>query len=146
MRVKLSIPEHNPNYSYQYRLTVADMNYGNHMGNDRFLTLAHESRLSFFHTLEMDELKFFGSSLIMADAMIQYKAQGFRGDETTTNIWIENISNYGFDLVYQVIKVKDNKEMARMKTAMLFFDYENQKMVKTPDEFTKRFKSQGANL
>ena len=65
MRVKLKIPDF---FHFETLLTirVSDLNYGGHLGNDSFLTLAHESRVQFFKSMNMTERNFFGSSLILS--------------------------------------------------------------------------------
>lgn len=137
MRVKLSFPDRTEDYSCEYTVGVSDLNYGNHMGNDRFLTLAHEARLRFFDQLQMDELSFYGEALIMSDSMVQYKAQGFRSDNLVIKIWVENITARSFDLLYSV--AKENLEVARIKTGMVFYNYDQQKIVKTPQAFLEKF-------
>ncbi len=32
----------------QYKVSIADINYGCHMGNDKALTIFHEARIGFF--------------------------------------------------------------------------------------------------
>lgn len=141
MRVKLHLPDRRENFLCEYQIGVSDLNYGNHMGNDRFLTLAHEARLQFFDQLGMDELSFFGEALIMSDSMVQYKAQGFRGERLQVKVWVDKIAERSFDLLYSVTKRSEEKpiEMARIKTGMVFYNYESQKIVKTPADFYQRF-------
>lgn len=140
MRVKLAIPDSTPLYESSYTLGVADMNYGNHLGNDRVLTLAHEARLRYLKSLNYDELNFFKSALIMSDAMVQYKGQGFMGDEITLKVWIENVSEIGFDFFTHIHHQNDpKKEIARVKCAMLFFNYEENKRQRAPQEFCDQF-------
>lgn len=138
-RVKIKLPSEEPLFITNYTLTVQDMNYGNHMGNDRVLSIAHEARLQFFKSFGFDELNFFGSSLIMADAAIQYKGQGFRGDNLSIKMWIAEGAR-GFDLYYHFIKIDTLIEVARLKTALIFFDYKKETIERPPQEFTKTMK------
>lgn len=143
MRVKLSLPERPSLYQTSITLGVADMNYGNHLGNDKVLTLAHETRLRFFREIDQEELNFFSSALIMGDAAIQYKGQGYMGDLCTIRLWISEVSPFGFDLIYSMTKNEGKSEIARVKTGMIFFDYDLQKMAKTPQSFLDYFQSKG---
>ena len=138
MRVKISLPERKEDFSCHYGVTIGDLNYGNHMGNDRFLSMAHEARLQLFDKLETSELNFYGTGLIMADSMVQYKAQAFRGDNLTVKIWVENTSSRYFDLIYGVLN-QNGKEVARIKTGMIFYDYDNQKISSAPEEFVQLY-------
>ena len=63
MRVKLEIPNFF-HFETSLIIRVSDLNYGGHLGNDSFLSLAHESRIQFFKSLDMTERDFFGASLI----------------------------------------------------------------------------------
>jgi acyl-CoA thioester hydrolase len=139
MRVKIKLPDTPSIYQTNMTLGVADMNYGDHLGNDKVLTLAHECRLRFMQTLNMDELKFYGGKLIMADAMVQYMGQGHRGDQITLDLWLTNCTAFGFDFYYQMNKFTNTGpiELARIKTAQLFFDYDKEKLVKAPEKFNQ---------
>lgn len=139
MRVKIKLPDTLPLYQSDMTLGVADMNYGDHLGNDRVLTLAHEARLRLMQSLNMDELNFYGSSLIMTDAMVQYISQGHRGDKVIIDLWQTNLTAYGFDYLYSIKKQKDSKEIARIKTGMLFYDYELSKPARCPEKFNQDF-------
>ena len=73
MRVKLEIPNFF-HFETKLNIRVSDLNYGGHLGNDSFLSLAHEARVQFFNSLQMTEREFFGRSLIMADSVVIYKS------------------------------------------------------------------------
>ena len=122
MRVKLKIPSI---FHFETILTirVSDLNYGGHLGNDSFLTLAHESRVQFFKSINMTERNFFGKSLIMADSIVIYKSQGFLGDEVNVKISITNCRSHGFQLFYLFQKNQDEIDLAHIQTSMVFYDY-----------------------
>jgi acyl-CoA thioester hydrolase len=44
----------------------------------------------------------------------------------------------GFDLVFRVSDSETGEEVARAKTGMLCFDYQEQKITHVPDDFRKR--------
>jgi len=136
MRVKLKIPDF---FHFETLLTirVSDLNYGGHLGNDSFLTLAHESRVQFFKSMNMTERNFFGSSLIMADSIVIYKSQGFLGNEVSIKISITNCSSHGFQLFYLFHKKKDGLDLAHIQTSMVFYDYKEGKIV----PFSQLFKN-----
>jgi len=132
VKIKLDGPKV---FSTQITLAVNDMNYGNHMGNDRVLYLAHEARLRFLESIGANELNCLGQSLIMSDAMIEYRGEGFRGDVVTIDVYLSHQHDYGFDLMYDM-NVAD-KALARVKSGLLFFDYEKRKVAKAPEGWTK---------
>ncbi len=140
MRVKLKIPDF---FHFETLLTirVSDLNYGGHLGNDSFLTLAHESRVQFFKSMNMTERNFFGSSLIMADSIVIYKSQGFLGNEVSIKISITNCSSHGFQLFYLFHKKKDGLDLAHIQTSMVFYDYKEGKIVPFPHLFKNYLKN-----
>jgi len=134
MRVKLKIPDF---FHFETLLTirVSDLNYGGHMGNDAFLSFAHECRVRYFNSIEMTERDFFGSSLIMADSIVKYKSQGFLGDEINIKISIINCSSHGFQLFYLLKKRLNEIDLAYIQTSMVFYNYEKEKITPFPQDF-----------
>lgn len=137
MRIKIDIPDRAHNFHTAFTLTVGDLNYGNHLGNDRLLMLAHEARMRFFSDLGHTELNFFGKGLIMVDSAVQYQAQGHWGDVIDATLWLEPFRSTGFSLFYKF--KKGETPLATVKTGMAFFDYDSSKVVAAPHDFTKSF-------
>ena len=133
MRVKLKIPNFF-HFETLLSIRVSDLNYGGHLGNDSFLTLAHESRVQFFKSINMTERDFFGSSLIMADSLVIYKSQGFLGDEINIKISVTNCSSHGFQLFY-LFQKKNKVDLAHIQTSMVFYDYNVEKILTFPQDF-----------
>ena len=73
------IPEKFP-FSVSLPVRITDMNYGGHLGNDRYLTISHEARVKFLEWLGYTELDFSGPGLILANVAIDYKAEIKYGD------------------------------------------------------------------
>lgn len=113
------------------------MNYGGHLSNDRVLALFHNLRVEWLSEYGFTELNAFGSSLIMSDSQVQYRAEGFQGDELKTTLLIGEIGNSGFELFYALERTSDQKEIARGKTGMAFFDYDKRKVARVPEDFAK---------
>lgn len=125
-RVRINLPEE---YTFATCIPVqiADINYGGHLGNDALLRILHEARLQYLAHLGYSELRFGDHSLIMADAAIAYRGEGFRGDGLTVQIAATDFSKYGFDLVYRVTN-QHGKEIAHAKTGLLCFNYDTRKL------------------
>lgn len=136
-RLKLALPDFEPHFKTVIPLTINFVNYGGHMGNDAVLTLCHEARLRFLKDHNQSELDLFGKALIQGDAMVIYKSEAFQGDDLEIDIYIDDLSTYGFDFIYKITRVSDQVEIARAKTGMVFFDYESKKVTKIPVEFEK---------
>jgi len=131
-RVKINFPETSI-FTTDLIITIADINYGGHLGNDRFLTLMQEARLRWLRSLGFANEKEISPPIgtIIADAAIQFKAEVFHGEEITIALAIDEIGRKGFDLLYK-LNNKQNLVVALGKTAVVCMDYEEGKAVSIP--------------
>lgn len=137
-RIKLDIPT-DYIFKTEMDIMIGDVNYGGHVGNDAILTLVHEARLRFLANYNYSEKDIEGHGLVMTDAVIVYKNQAFWGDNISIEIAIVDITRIGFDLYYRVTNSRNQKEIAYVKTGMTFFNYNNQKITSTPENFFTKF-------
>ena len=137
-RLKFNLPGRF-HFSTEIPLRIGDINYGGHLGNDAILSLAHEARVRFFRKHGWTELDVEGASIIMADAAIMFKAEGFYGDVVTVEIAVDDLSEPGCDLLYRLTNKESGKEIARVKTGIVFFDYKSRKPVRMPESFRLAF-------
>jgi 4-hydroxybenzoyl-CoA thioesterase len=137
-RIELNLPD-DFSFSTDVRVRISDINYGNHLGNDALLALVHEARLQFLQSRGFSELDIDGCGLILADAVIVYKSQGFHGDLLTILAAVDDFNKYGCDFFFKVIQKNSGKEVARAKTGIVFFDYNRQKMAPAPSAFLDAF-------
>lgn len=135
----------NIDFTTKLRVHVEHLNYGAHVGNDKFLSLIHEARIQFFEKLGGSELDFDGVGLIMTDAQIIYKAEAFRGDHLRIDIAVEELAKSRFELHYKLTRIhndgddEDEKEVARIQTGMAFFDYDQRRLAPAPKRFEELF-------
>lgn len=138
-RIKVTIPAYTQ-YRASIPVRVTDLNYGNHLGNDALLSILHEARMQLLGHYGWSELNLAGASMIMADVAIEYKGEGFYGDVLTISLAFDDISKYGFDITYHVHN-QNGKEVARAKTGMLCFDYQNRKLMTLPAEVKEKIET-----
>lgn len=133
-RLKLELP---PTFSFStdIPLRITDINYGGHLGNDAVLGLVHEARLRFLKQLGYSEQDIGGASLIMGDAAIVYRSEGFHGDVIRIDVAAAEFSRTGFDLFFRLTNQSTAQELARAKTGMVAFDYSTRKVCSVPEEF-----------
>jgi acyl-CoA thioester hydrolase len=138
-RIKIDLPD-TYIFSTQYKVRIADINYGGHVGNDAILTIMQEGRLQFLNHLGIkNELNIEGSiGMIVADSCIAYKSESFYGDTIEIKIAINEFNKYGFDMIYLLSNVTNGKEVARGKTGIVFLDYETRKIAATPTNFLEK--------
>lgn len=138
-RIELNLPE-TFSFSTDVRVRISDINYGNHLGNDALLSLVHEARLQFLQSRGFSEVDIDGCGLILTDAVIVYKSQGFHGNLLSIFADVGDFNKYGCDFFYKVVQKNGGKEVARAKTGIVFFDYNRQKMVPVPAAFLDAFR------
>jgi acyl-CoA thioester hydrolase len=141
-RVKIEQPT---SFCFKYELNVplSAINYGNHVGNDAFFTLAHEARLQWLYSLGYTELNVEGKGIIMIDATIQYLTQLFHNERIQISIAIPEVYSKGFTIVYlfENISKASPQKAALLSTNMLFFDYATKNITETPQHFIEKLQN-----
>jgi acyl-CoA thioesterase FadM len=135
-RLELPLPDAFP-FSTEFTVRITDINYGGHLANDRVLSLVHEARLRFLSHYGFSEIDIGGVGLIMTDAAIVYKAQGFYGEVLKAEVAVTDLTRTGCDFVFRLTSREGGKEVARAKTGIVFFDYKAKKVVAVPEVFLK---------
>jgi len=135
VRIKIEIPEKTIG-TFTVPIRIADINYGNHVGNDAFVSIIHEARMQWLKQYDYTELKIEGIGLIMSDLAIEFKNESFYGDVVEVKLGAGEISRVGFELYYQLF-AKRNEEnilLANAKTGMVCYDYGAKKVASIPEK------------
>ncbi len=130
-RISIELPEQFP-FSTELEVRVGDLNYGNHLGNDRVLTLIHEARRRFLESLGLEEIGADGLGFVIADAAVVYRAQAFYGDRLRIEVAAGNFGSRGCDFYYRIAHVNDSRVVAEAKTGVVCFDFPAQKTISFP--------------
>jgi acyl-CoA thioester hydrolase len=136
-RIKIEMPEKFI-FRTEIPIRITDINYGGHLGNDSLLSIIHEARVRFLKNLDYSESDIEGNGIIMIDAGVQYKSEGFYGDILLIQIGVMDFSKIGCDFVYKISNPNSIKEIALAKTGIVFFDYKNKKIVSVPEKFRSK--------
>ena len=134
VRVKIELPKEFI-FKTEIPIRINDINYGGHLGNDAVLSIAHEARLRFLKQHNFTELNVGGAGIIMVDAAVQYKAEGFYGDIIKVEIAVADITGVGCDFVYRCTNNNTGTVIAIVKTGIVFYDYDKKKVVSVPEKF-----------
>ncbi len=137
-RIKLDLPDHFA-FATEIPVRISDINYGGHLGNDAVLAIAHEARVRFLGSMGYTEQDAAGAGMIMLDAVVVYRSEGFYGDVLRVEIALGDPQTTGCDILYLMTNVASGKEVARVKTGMAFFDYARRKVIPMPEAFRARF-------
>lgn len=135
-RVKLSIPEKRVG-EIIIPVRIGDINYGNHVGNDSFVSIIHEARIRWLSEYGFSELDIGGTGLIMSDLSIEFKKEGIYGDVIQVCIYIGEQTLVGFELYYQLFtkRTDQNILLVNAKTGIVCYDYKNKKVAAIPNAF-----------
>ena len=133
-RVRLDMPKKFL-FATEVPLRVSDINYGGHLGNDAVLSLAQEARMRFLRSHGWTEKEVAGVGIIMTDAIVVYRSEAFYGDVLTIEVAVADLQPLGCDFLFRMVNNATGKEVARVKTGIVFFDYEKRKPSPVPAEF-----------
>ena len=134
-RTKIDLPDHF-SFTCHIPVRITDINYGGHVGNDTILTILHEARMQFFKNIDHTEMNFAGTGMLMADVAIEFRSELFYGDIVIAFVTTGEISKIGFELLYKLEKEINGRAIlvAKAKTGMICYDYENKKIAALPEE------------
>jgi acyl-CoA thioester hydrolase len=137
-RVKIDFPEKIIG-SVTIPVRITDINYGNHVGNDSFVSIIHEARVQWLSQQGFSELNIAGTSLIMSDLVIEFKKESYYGDSIDIKLGAGEISRVAFELYYQLSVVRNNETivLVNAKTGMVCYDYAAKKVTAVPDVLKK---------
>ena len=132
--MKINIPEE-VIATFHIPIRIADINYGNHVGNDAFVSIIHEARMQWLQQYNYTELNIEGIGLIMSDLAIEFKNESFYGDMLKVKIGAGEISRASFELYYQLFATRNDQNtlIANAKTGMVCYDYASKKVVVIPE-------------
>jgi acyl-CoA thioesterase FadM len=135
-RIKLNFPDRILG-TVNLRVRITDINYGNHLGNDSLVSLLHEARVLWLQKLGYTEFNIEGKSIIQSELVVNYIGESFFGDDLEFKIAPGDIGSSGFELYYEVSAIRSDGAMtiARAKTGLVFFDYQNRRVTAIPDRF-----------
>lgn len=135
-RIKIEFPHDKVVFETMLTVQISDINYGNHLSNDAVLRLCQEVRIRFLKQWNYTEMNIENLGLIMADAALVFKGEGFHGNQLSIVMAVDDISRVSFDLYYYI--KHDEREIAIVKTAMIFFDYTLKKVSSCPTAFLSK--------
>jgi len=136
-RVKIELPEQFV-FTIDLPVRITDINYGNHMGNDAFLSLYQEARVRWLNQFGWTELITESLGLIMLDVAVKFKAEAHFGDVLRISLTPVEWTKRGFDLVYLAENAETGKEVSRAQSGFMFFDYSAKKLALVPEGFQER--------
>jgi acyl-CoA thioester hydrolase len=119
-----------------YTVTIADINYGGHLGNDRALLIFQEARIRFLESLGYSEANLGeGKGLVVVEAGCRYLREVFLHDELDVRVELGEVVGKKATFEYAAIRKGDSCEVLAGFTAILAFDYALRKVATLPESF-----------
>lgn len=136
-RIKIELPDRFA-FSTEVPIHIGLINYGHHLDNAALLSLVSEARVRFFKSLGYTELDVDGVGIVVADAAVQYKSEAFHGEVLVFEMAPDDFNKYGCDLVWRATDKASGREVARGKTGIIFYDYQQRKATPVPAGFVAK--------
>ena len=121
-----------PIFSYPITVQVTDLNYGNHVGNDRMLSFFHIARVQWLAHHQLSELDVGGCGVIMASVAINYLNQARLHQSLEIALGVGKVGKARFSLLYHCYDKITKVSIAKGVTLLSCFDYDTQKPVRMP--------------
>ena len=115
---------------------IGDINRRNHLSNTAFLVIAEEARKRFFTSLDFSDNGMPG--YIITDTTIIYMNQAHYGQVLRVEIGAGSMTAKALSLVYRISDTETGVELARVESGMLFYDYQQRKVVTIPESIKEK--------
>ena len=123
-------------FTSAYKVTIGDINYGGHLGNDKALVVFQDARLHFLKTLNVSEIDIGEEcGIIMVESGVRYHREVFLHDELIVSVAVSAIRGKKFTLSYTVVRKSDEVQVLSGFTSFLSFNYQRRKVAKLPAPF-----------
>ncbi|WP_028323102.1 acyl-CoA thioesterase [Desulfatirhabdium butyrativorans] len=133
MGISIEYPEPTV-FSCETTVRITDLSTAGHLGFDHLVAIINDASARFFAQRNIHR-KQGGVGAIYADLMVRYLAEAFFGDILGIEIAIGEVREKGLDLVFRITRGRTGVVVAIAKIGVLFFDYDQRKVVPIPAEF-----------
>lgn len=114
------------------------------MGNDSYLSMIHEARARFLHSIGLSEKSLEGHvGLVLTDSYVKYQKESSWSDEIEIFVLMNQLTRLEADFYYKLVSIKTSDVIALAKTGCAFFNYEKRALAKLTQ---KRFESLQSKL
>jgi acyl-CoA thioester hydrolase len=122
-----------------YTVTIGDINYGRHLGNERPLLIFQQARIVYLESLGFSEGDIGqGRGLVVVEAGCRYVKEVFLHDRLAVTVCPGEVSGKKFSFIYTAIRESDQAEVFNGFTAHLALDRQIRRVVELPEEFLQR--------
>ncbi|EQA45574.1 four helix bundle protein [Leptospira broomii serovar Hurstbridge str. 5399] len=128
-------------FSTEIPIRKIDLSLDIHVSFASVLDLVMEAHLQFFQFLGYSVTDIHGNSIIFANAVILYQGELLFKDRVVIDVSLDNIGEKSFDLYFRLSKDRRRQKVSLVKIRVLFFNYEQRKVVPIPSAFRDKFET-----
>lgn len=123
-------------HSQSLKIRIDDINYGNHLGHDKLVSLLHNARCAWLHEHKLSEIKLGQDGLgwVVANLNVNYLAEAFFADQLTLELGLIKLGNKSVTLGQKVTNEHDEL-IATAEVSLVFYNYHQRQAVAAPDAF-----------
>lgn len=122
-----------------YTVTIGDINYGRHLGNERPLLIFQQARIVYLESLGLSEGDIGqGRGLVVVEAGCRYLKEVLLHDRLAVTVRPGEVGGKKFTLIYSARRKSDGSEVFNGFTAHLVLDRQTRRVAELPDEFLQR--------
>lgn len=138
-RIDITVPD-KILFETHFFIKEEDINFANHMGNERILVFANTVRTNFYKHLDLLEGDWAnGHGTIVANHSVKYITEGFLDDEIICKVGVNELTTCSFDMVMHFIKKETQKTLALVRSAVVYFDYNERRIRELPQSYLDKF-------
>ncbi len=128
------------NFHFEYRIGVADINYGGHVANSAVLNFFQDARIAYLANLgSYSELDLGGCGIIMPEARVFFRQEMFLSEQLVIGVKVKSLKRSSLMMVYRI--ERDGELTAEGETPLVCFDYQTRKPCRMPAEFRKHLEA-----
>ena len=142
-RIQYDLPEPFV-FSTELPIYTSHINWGGHLDNAQLLGLVGEARARFFLWLDYEERRVEDCSIVIGDALVQYKSEALYGETMLVHLAVTDFNRYGFDMAFQMTDKATGREVARGKQGVVFIGLADKKISPLPEAFRQRLLARSA--
>jgi acyl-CoA thioester hydrolase len=126
-------------YQGHYTVTIGDINYGGHLGNEKALIVFQDARIHFFNHLGFSENDIGdGLGIIIVECAVSYLREVFLHDQLSVWIGVSELKKRKFVLQYEVEREPEKEPVLRGSTTFLVFNYADRNVSAMPERFKEK--------
>jgi acyl-CoA thioester hydrolase len=113
-----------------------NLSYGHHLAADEVPKMLHEVRIMFLQKNNFTEVNIEnGAGIILKEMSISYESESYLDNDLEFKLFLKSLGRHSAILFYEIFNITTNKKMATASETIVFFNYTEKKVCRTPRAF-----------